>query len=67
PLICSHKREPISDMFPTTSVDMFPITIGVENAVLIAIKATRNTWRLAVYWKNEAEAKSEQSILCMPE
>jgi hypothetical protein len=54
-------------MFPTTSVDMFPITIGVENAVLIAIKATRNTWRLAVYWKNEAEAKSEQSILCMPE
>ena len=27
------------DMFPTTSVDMFPLTIGVENAVLIAIKA----------------------------
>ncbi|HEN9952500.1 TPA: hypothetical protein ACGQSH_000984 [Streptococcus agalactiae] len=38
-----YKREPIFDMFPSTSVDMFPITLGVENAVLIAIKATRHT------------------------
>jgi hypothetical protein len=45
PLIYSHKREPILDMFPTTSMDMFPITIGVENAVLIAINSTRNMWR----------------------
>jgi len=46
---------------------MFPITTGVENAVLIAINATPSTWRLAVSWKNEAKTKSEQSILCMPE
>lgn len=23
-VICSHKRKPIVDMFPTTSVDIFP-------------------------------------------
>jgi len=44
-------------MFPSTSVDMFPITLGVENAVLIAIKATRNTWRLLYCWK---ENKSKE-------
>lgn len=38
------------DMFPTTSVDMFPLTIGVENAVLIAIKATRNMWKVWDFW-----------------
>ena len=32
PLISSHKREPMLDMFPTTSVDMFPLTIGVERS-----------------------------------
>ena len=26
----SHTRKPMLDMFPSTSVDMFPITIGVE-------------------------------------
>ena len=35
PLISSHKREPMLDMFPTTSVDMFPLTIGVEAVVLM--------------------------------
>jgi len=34
-LISSHKREPMLDMFPTTSVDMFPLTIGVECVGLI--------------------------------
>ena len=32
PLISSHKREPMLDMFPTTSMDMFPLTIGVERS-----------------------------------
>jgi len=34
-LISSHKREPMLDMFPTTSVDMFPLTIGVEAVILL--------------------------------
>jgi len=29
-------------MFPFTSVDIFPITTGVETAVLIAINSTQN-------------------------
>jgi len=41
-LICSHKRESILDMFPYTSVGIFPITIGVEKAVLIATNSTPN-------------------------
>jgi hypothetical protein len=44
--IYSHKRKPMLDMFPSTSVDMFPITIGVEIAVLIAINSTQNTLRV---------------------
>jgi len=43
-LISSHKRQSIFDMFPSTSVDIFPITIGVEKAVLIAINSTQNMW-----------------------
>jgi len=35
PLISSHKREPMLDMFPTMSVDMFPLTIGVEAITLL--------------------------------
>ncbi|MDU1683310.1 MAG: 23S rRNA (uracil-5-)-methyltransferase RumA, partial [Peptostreptococcus anaerobius] len=31
-----YKREPIFDMFPSTSVDMFPITIGVETVALLS-------------------------------
>jgi len=46
--IYSHKRKPMLDMFPSTSVDMFPITIGVEIAVLIAINSTQNT--LSAYY-----------------
>jgi len=41
-LIYSHKRKPIVDMFPFTSVDMFPITTGIETAVLIAIPSSQN-------------------------
>ncbi|ERT59980.1 hypothetical protein HMPREF1250_0915 [Megasphaera vaginalis (ex Srinivasan et al. 2021)] len=36
PLISSHKREPMLDMFPTTSVDMFPLTIWVETVALLS-------------------------------
>ncbi|MFZ7134113.1 MAG: hypothetical protein ACOWWR_17350 [Eubacteriales bacterium] len=39
-LICSHKRKPMLDLFPSTGVDMFPITTGVEKTILIAINAT---------------------------
>jgi hypothetical protein len=42
-LIYSHKREAILDMFPFTNVDMFPMTKGVENAVLIAILTSQYT------------------------
>lgn len=44
-LISSPKRQSIFDMFPSTSVDIFPITIGVEKAILIAINSTQNTLR----------------------
>lgn len=47
--IYSHKRKPMLDMFPSTSVDMFPITIGVEIAVLIAINSTQNMKLVGTY------------------
>ena len=31
-----YKREPIFDMFPSTSVDLFPIIIGVEVITLLS-------------------------------
>ena len=43
-----YKREPIFDMFPSTSVDMFPITIGVENILLLQRRAEENVARSAI-------------------
>jgi hypothetical protein len=42
--IYSYKRKAILDMFPNTSMDIFPITTGVENAVLTAIPSSQNMW-----------------------
>jgi hypothetical protein len=35
------------DMLPNTNVDIFPITTGVENAVLTAIPSSQNMLRVA--------------------
>jgi len=53
-------------MFPNTSVDMFPITTGVETAVLIAIPSSQNTLtknQMTVVDILSAEADSLERII----
>ena len=52
------------DMFPNTSVDMFPITTGVETAVLIAIPSSQNTLRRS-HCLCGSEATAEVHVLSM--